>query len=119
MEIRKIDYNEAKEFIKDELLIIKPGYEYYGYFRDNELVSACGVEYKKNHTRIHCNYTKPEHRRRGYITFLIALLLSNWKGLVKGNCLDSSINIYKNLGFEIVGTKTYRGRTAYKVEMTL
>jgi len=116
MDIRHIDYSEAKNFITDDLLIVKPDYEYYGYFHNNELVSACGLEFKKKYTRIHCNYTKPDCRGRGYITWLIVLLTFNMKGLVKGNCLESSINIYKNLGFNVVGTKTYRGQTAYKVE---
>ena len=119
MDIRKIDYSAAKNLIKDKLLIVKPEYDYYGYFQNNELVSVCGIEYKKNYTRLHCNYTKPEFRGKGYITALVEKLLNHIPGPVKGNCLESSVNIYKKLGFAVVGTKTYRGQTAYKVEKVI
>ena len=117
MDIREIDYLTAKKFIKDKLLIVKPNYDYYGYFKNGVLAAACGIEFKKKYTRIHCNYTAPEHRNNGYITKLMTLVLTYIPGPVKGNCLETSVNIYKKLGFEVVGTKIYRGQTAYKMEM--
>jgi len=123
MDIRKIDYQTAKNFIKDDLLIVKPEYDYCGYFINNELVSACGLEFKDTYTQIYCNYTAPEYRKKGYITqFIFEILLclaESGAGLVKGNCLETSINIYKKLGFSVVGTEIYRGQTAYKVEKVI
>jgi len=115
--IQKIDYVTAKNFIKDKMLIVKPNYDYFGYYLNGSLVSACGIEYKKNYTQFHCNYTAPEHRDKGYLTRFMVLLLDCMTGTLKGNCLESSVNIYKKLGFEVVGMKIYRGQTAYMMEM--
>jgi len=116
MYIKKIDYITAKNFIKDKMLIVKPDYDYYGWFVNGELVSACGIKYKKNYTRIHCNYTALEQRNKGYITRLMNCVLKNIQGVVKGNCLETSVNIYIKLGFKITGTKIYKEQTVFKVE---
>ena len=115
MSIQKIDYETARMFANDKMLILKPYYEYYGYFVNDELASICGMEYRKKYTRVHCNYSAPEHRNKGYITKMVTVLTENLPGIINANCLETSVNIYKKLGFEITGTKIYRGQTAYKM----
>ena len=68
MKIRRINYEQAKDFIKVKWLTVNPQYLYYALFDDIEMVSVIALDVKGKKVTIHANYTPEQYRGKGYFT---------------------------------------------------
>lgn len=115
--IQEISYGKAKEFIgKQKDLILKPTYKFFAIIEDDEIKSVLGV-LESNTVKVHCNYTKPKDRNKGYFSKLLKEIIKQYDGkVITADCLETSKNIYINNGFELVSSKEYKTFTIYKVK---
>lgn len=117
MTIRKITYECAKSFIDDNTLIIKPIYQYYALFNDNDkILSVLGayVSIGKTHKiKLHCNYTPAELRNHGYFSMLLNQIMKIYAKDMNvdtfyADCTDFSKGIYEKMGFKAMRTKKFK-----------
>lgn len=116
--IKIIDYNSIKE-IKIETYgvdIVDRGI-YYAYFINNQIASIINITENKYYYKMHCNYTFPEYRKKGYFTELLKYILKIYNDkTIKADCLESSYKIYEKLGFKKKNEKQFKKFKIYYME---
>ena len=116
--IKRIDYNSIKN-IKIETYgvdIVDRGI-YYAYLKDEKIVSIINITENKYYYKLHCNYTLPEYRGKGYFTELLKYILNiYYDKTLKADCLESSYKIYAKLGFNQKKEKQFKKFKIYYME---
>ena len=108
MEIRNIQYHDVL-FCKDKNLIFKSHYEYFGIVVDSIVISFLSIEKKDTTIKIRSNYTRPEHRKKGYMKSLIQYVLAQYPNYIfRVDAIETSYKIYRNLGFETTNEKQFK-----------
>lgn len=117
--IRELDYNYIRGLnIKSKDLIFPSNSLYFGLFEGDAIVSLLALKISKNRAKLQANYTFPEHRRKGYFTKLLEYVIINYKQFdIYADCLNSSVNIYKKLGFEQYSFKSFKNFDIYYVRL--
>lgn len=115
--IQEINYTRAKEFIgRQKDLILKPTYNFFALLENGEIKSVLGISENLS-IKIHCNYTKPQDRGKGYFSRLLQEVIKQYEGkLITADCLEASKNIYIKSGFELIASKQYKNFIIYKVK---
>ena len=88
--------------------------DWYGYDINGEIVSVlCIRKYHNGNWYISENFTKQEHRGKGYFTKLLDIVLTLYRAPYEAHCLLSSASIYHKLGFRIARIREYKNGTQY------
>ena len=98
-----------------ENLILKKEYRYFALLDNVRIVSALAVK-ETNKIKVHCNYTLPLLRGKGYFTELLQYVIDKYKEFdIAADCLEASRDIYLRCGFTLTDIKVYKHFTLYKV----
>lgn len=124
--INKVDSNELKELFKEynlNYIISNNKYvQYYAYKEDNKYVAFLCFMNISGEIEIIDAFVLEKYRRKKIMTTLFEYLFNNEKfnkiflEVSKENI--SAINLYKNIGFEVISTRKgyYNGIDAYVME---
>lgn len=117
--IREITYNDVKSLnIKDNRLIFSPTAKYFAIVKQKKVVSVTAVKENKKGVKLQANYTFPEYRNRGLFSFLLKNICKKYSNYdIYADCLNTSVSIYINQGFDVYDIKEFKRFTLYKVRM--
>ena len=117
--VQEISYETARGFIRGEKsLILKRDYKYYALINSDQIVSALAVK-EAQKIKVHCNYTPPTQRGKGYFTKLLLFIIERYKNYeITADCLDASKDIYLRCGFELTAINRFKSFTIYKMRMS-
>ena len=97
-------------------LILKKDYKYFALIDNVRIVSVLAVK-ETDKIKLHCNYTPPPLRGKGYFTQLLQNIIERYKGFdITADCLEASRDIYLRCGFSLTVVKEYKHFAIYKVE---
>lgn len=109
MNIRTIDYEQAKAVIKARHMKAEPHYSYYALTDDGRIISVIALAHERAAIKLKTNYTVPEYRRLGHFSRLLAHVVDLCKGSrLTANCLPGTVNIYRDAGFSEVRRKQHK-----------
>lgn len=118
MRIRPVSYSEAKDFITVRWLTVKPEYEYYALFDEENAylcsIVAISVNEKSKVVKFHANFTPEPLRGKGYFSILLSNIISLLDGYrLVADCTEYSKGIYEKMGF--VQTKLTQQKKHYSI----
>ena len=115
--VQEISYESAREFMRGaKNLILKKDYKYFALIDNVRIVSVLAVK-ETDKIKLHCNYTPPLLRGKGYFTQLLQNIVERYKWFdIMADCLEASRDIYLRCGFILVAVKEYKHFTIYKVK---
>ena len=115
--VQEISYETARAFIRGgKSLILKREYKYFALIDNVRIVSVLAVK-ETDKIKLHCNYTLPLLRGKGYFTQLLQCIIDKYKEFdITADCLEASRDIYLKCGFTLIAVKEYKHFTVYKVE---
>lgn len=114
MRIEKIDFysnefNKIKRDAPKDIIVFNSKTEYYCLKKNNQVVSICGIYTYKNKHKITSAFTYIEHRKKGYMLFLINYLLKKMiHKHVFTHANEDSYKIFERLNFEEKSFKQYK-----------
>jgi hypothetical protein len=108
--IARASYAAVRALVaKREPLIIRPQDDFFALSIDGEMVSMLSLSIKGERAKIKANYTRPEFRRRGYFSRLLAFVVSAYRDSeLTADCLDASLGAYLAAGFSVQSRKAFK-----------
>ena len=87
---------------------------WWGYKLENEVVSVlCIRKYHNNNWYLSENFTKQEHRKKGYFTKLLSEVMKHYDGVFEAHALISSVRVYLSMDFEMANIRRYKNGDQY------
>ena len=114
---KKISFKIAKQIIKDKNLIVNDKAIYYALKEDDEILSIISVQARNGKVKFKANYTPEDKRGKGYFTELLREMIYKYRFCtIQANCLESSVKVYVNNGFNIYNEKQFKNFKIYYVK---
>ena len=118
-DIKTVSFELAKQFVRDDTLILKPEYDYIMLYHKGAPVSLLGVDIMKSGVvKLHSNYTPVEYRGNGFFSLLLVYVKRMHCGKkLMADCTDFSKGIYAKAGFHKVFEKQFKRFTITRMEL--
>jgi GNAT superfamily N-acetyltransferase len=117
--IARADYETVRALApRNQSLTIRPQDEFFVLSVGGAIVSMLSVSVKGRRAKIKANYTRPECRRRGHFSRLLAFIVATHRDHeLVADCLDASLGVYLAAGFRVRSRKAYRRFTLTRVHL--
>lgn len=106
----KIGSELMKQIKKEALMIHKPNFEWYCLYSGDTLLCIIAIGFRKNHYMIEAVYTPKSLRGYGFATTTLRRVceIYNKEYDILADCLDSSVSMFKKVGFENTKSIEYK-----------